>query len=52
MKEKTRVFKDCLIEKSLEMFLVSNNNHWLDCKSFENKKLIERRKPKLNEDPE
>lgn len=52
MKEQTRVCKDCLIEKPLEMFRVSNNNHRLDCKSCENKKRVERRKQKLNEDPE
>ena len=52
MKEQTRLCKDCLIEKPLEMFRVSNNNHRLDCKSCENNKRVERRKRKLNEDPE
>lgn len=52
MEEKSRVCKDCFIEKPLEMFRVSNKNHRLGCKSCENKKRVERRKQKLIEEPE
>ena len=52
MKEQKRVCKDCLTEKPLDMFRFTNNNHRLDCKTCENKKRVERRKQKLNEDIE
>ena len=48
----TRLCKDCQIEKPLEMFRFSNNNHRLDCKTCENQKRVERRKKKLSEDPD
>ena len=48
----TRVCKDCQVEKPVEMFCFSNNNHLLDWKTCENQKKVERRKIKLNENPE
>ena len=47
----TKICKDCQLEKPLEMFRKSGNNHRNDCRSCENQKRIQRRNVRCENDP-